>query len=109
MKLRITLLALAVILIAAHFLRSYAIIPMLICLAAPFILLIKNRWSLITVQALTIAATVIWLSTLNGIIQQRVLEGRSWTASAIILGIVTGYTLLTGWLLNSPAVKEKYQ
>jgi len=109
MKLRITLLALAAILIAAHFLRSYAIIPMLICLAAPFILLIKNRWSLITVQALTIAAAVIWLSTLNGIIQQRVLEGRSWTASAIILGIVTGYTLLTGWLLNSPAVKEKYQ
>ena len=108
MKLRITLLALAAILIAAHFLRSFAIIPILICLAAPFILLIKRRWSLITVQALTVVAAVIWLSTLNGIIQQRVLEGRSWTASAIILGIVTGYTLLTGWLLNSPSVKEKY-
>jgi hypothetical protein len=108
MKLRITLLALAAILIAAHFLRSFAIIPMLICLAAPFILLIKRRWSLITVQALTVVAAVIWLSALNGIIQQRVLEGRSWTASAIILGVVTGYTLLTGWLLNSPSVKEKY-
>jgi hypothetical protein len=108
MKLRITLLALAAILIAAHFLRSFAIIPMLMCLAAPFVLLIKRRWSLITVQALTVVAAVIWLSALNGIIQQRVLEGRSWTASAIILGVVTGYTLLTGWLLNSPSVKEKY-
>jgi hypothetical protein len=108
MKLRITLLALAAILIAAHFLRLFAIIPMLMCLAAPFILLIKRRWSLITVQALTVVAAVIWLSALNGIIQQRVLEGRSWTASAIILGVVTGYTLLTGWLLNSPPVKEKY-
>jgi hypothetical protein len=108
MKLRITLLALAAILIAAHFLRSFAIIPMLICLTAPFILFIKRRWSLITVQALTVVAAVIWLSTLNGIIQQRVLEGRSWTASAIILGVATGYTLFTGWLLNSPFVKEKY-
>ena len=108
MKIRITLLALAAILIAAHFLRSFAIIPMLICLAAPFILLIKRRWSLMIVQALTVVAAVIWLSTLNGIVQQRVLEGRSWTASAIILGVVTGYTLLTGWLLNSPSIKEKY-
>ncbi len=108
MKLRISLLTLAVILIAAHFLRSFSIIPMLICLAAPFILLIKKRWSLLTVQALTVVAAVIWLITLNEIIQQRVLEGRSWTASAIILGVVTGYTLLTGWLLNSRSVKEKY-
>jgi len=108
MKLRITLLALTAILIAVHFLRSFAIIPMLICLTAPFILLIKRRWSLITVQVLTVVAAVIWLNTLNGIVQQRVLEGRSWTASAIILGFVTAYTLLAGWLLNSQSMKEKY-
>jgi len=108
MKLRITLLALAAILIAAHFLRTSAIIPMLICLAAPFLLLIKKRWSLLAIQGLTVVAAIIWLFTLNGIIQQRVFEGRSWTASGIILGVVAGYTLLTGWLLNSPLVKEKY-
>ena len=108
MKLRITLLALASILIAAHFLRISAIISVLICLTAPFLLLIKKRWSLLTVQALTVVAAGIWLLTLNGIIQQRIQEGRSWTVSAIILGVVAGYTLLTGWLLNSPVVKEKY-
>jgi hypothetical protein len=108
MKLRITLLVLASVLMAAHFLRSFAILPMLICLAAPFLLLVKKRWSLFTLQALTVVAAVIWLMTLNGIIQERVLEGRSWTASAIILGVVAGYTLLTGWLLNNPVVKEKY-
>lgn len=108
MKLRITLLALAAILIAAHFLRTSSIIPMLFCLAAPFILLIKKRWSLLTIQALTVVAAIIWLLTLNGIIQQRLMEGRSWTASGIILGVVAAYTLLTGWLLNSSVVKEKY-
>jgi hypothetical protein len=108
MKLRIALLALASLILAAHFLRSSSIFFVLICLAAPFILLIKKRWSLVTVQALTFVAAVVWLVTLNGIIQARVYEGRSWTASAIILGLVAGYTLLTGWLLNNPVVKEKY-
>ena len=108
MKLRIILLALSAILLAAHFLRTFTIIPMLICLAAPFILLIKKRWSLLTIQALTVVGAGIWLGTLNGIIQQRLFEGRSWTVSGIILGVVAGYTLLTGWLLNSPIVKEKY-
>jgi len=108
MKLRIILLALAAILITAHFLRSFSILPMLICLAAPFLLFIKKRWSLIIVQALTVLATIIWLFTLNDIIQQRIFEGRSWTASAIILGVAAGYTLLTGWLLSNPSIKEKY-
>ena len=108
MKLRVSLLALAAILLAAHFLRNYAIIPMLMSLAAPFILLIKRRWSLMTMQALTVVAAAIWLFTLNGIIQQRLLDGRSWVASGIILGVVAGYTLLTGWLLESPVIKEKY-
>jgi hypothetical protein len=108
MKLRITLLALAAVTLAAHFLRSSDIVPMLICLAAPFLLFVKKRWSLLTVQTLTVVATVIWLVTLKDIIQQRVYEGRSWTVSAIILGVVAAYTLLTGWLLESPVVKEKY-
>jgi hypothetical protein len=108
MKLRIFLLVLSAIVIAAHFLRSASYIPMLICLAAPFLLFVKKRWSVLVIQALTVVAAIIWLLTLYGIIQQRIFEGRSWTASAIILGIVTAYTLLTGWLLNSPIMKEQY-
>ena len=108
MKLRITLLALAVLLIAAHFLRTFSILPMLFCLAAPFLLLIKKRWSLLAVQALTVFAALIWLLTLQGIIQERLIEGRSWIPSGIILGVVTGFTFVAGWLLNDPVVRDKY-
>ena len=108
MKLRITLLVLAAVLAAAHFLRYGNLLPMLICLGAPFLLLIKKRWSLTVVQLLTVAAAIVWMSALRTIIQTRVHEGRSWTASAIILGVVAGYTLLSGWLLESPLVKGKY-
>lgn len=109
MKLRISLLALSAILIAAHFLRTSSLVPMLICLAAPFLLYIKKRWSVLVIQALTVIAAAVWLLTLYAIIQERIIEGREWIGPVIILGVVAGYTLLTGWLLNSPVVKEQYQ
>lgn len=108
MKLRYIPIILAAVLVAAHFLRSYSILPMLLSLLAPFFLLIKKRWSLVTLQLLTIPTAFIWLLTLSDIIQQRIFEGRSWTASAIILGVVTLFTLWAAWLLNSPEIKEQY-
>jgi hypothetical protein len=108
MKLRIVPIVLAAILLAAHFLRTYSLLPMVLCLLAPFLLLIHKRWSLLILQLLTIPAALIWLLTLYGIIQQRIFEGRSWTASAIILGVVAAFTLLAGWLLNSLDVKEDF-
>lgn len=108
MKLRYIPIILAAMLLAAHFLRSFSVIPMMLCLLAPFLLLIHKRWSLLALQLATIAAAWIWLITLYGIIQQRIFEGRSWTASAIILGVVATFTLLAGWLLNSPQIKERF-
>ena len=108
MKLRYVPIVLAAVVMAAHFLRSYSILPMLLSLSAPFLLLIKKRWSLVTLQLLTIPAAFIWLITLYGIIQERIFEGRSWTASAIILGVVTMFTLWSAWLLNAPKIREHY-
>ena len=108
MKLRFVPIVLASILMAAHFLRSFDLLPMIVSLLTPWLLLIKRRWSLLTVQLLTIPAAAIWLWTLYDIIQQRIFEQRSWMASAIILGVVTAFTLLAGWLLNSPKIKEQY-
>jgi hypothetical protein len=108
MKLRYIPIILAAVLVAAHFLRSYNILPMLLSLLAPFLLLIKKRWSLVTLQLLTIPDAFLWLLTLYGIIQQRIFEGRSWTASAIILGVVALFTLWSAWLLNTPKIKEQY-
>jgi hypothetical protein len=82
---------------------------MTLSLLAPCLLLVRKRWSLVTLQLLTIPAATVWLLALNGIIQQRIFEQRSWTASAIILGTVTVFTLFAGWLLNSSKIKELYQ
>lgn len=108
MKLRFIPIILAAILLAAHFLRSYSLPLMALCLPAPFLLLVRKRWSLLTLQLATIPAALIWLVTLYGIVQERIFEERSWIASAIILGVVAGFTLFAGWLLTSPQVTEKF-
>ncbi len=108
MKLRMTFVALAAIVMGAHFLRFGNYLPLLVCLAIPFVLLAKKRWSLRIIQALTVVAAGIWLWVLNGIIQERLLEGRSWIASGVILGAVAGFNLLTGYLLESPVVKDHF-
>ncbi|MCX6064238.1 MAG: hypothetical protein NT121_00550 [Chloroflexi bacterium] len=108
MKLRIVPLILSAVVMAAHFLRSNSLLQVLLCLALPFLLLIKKRWSLRVVQTLTVLFALLWLGALNEIIQVRILESRSWTASAIILGVVAVFSLFSGWLLNSPKVKDNY-
>ncbi|MCX6081142.1 MAG: hypothetical protein NTW32_16555 [Chloroflexi bacterium] len=108
MKIRIFPLILSAVLIAAHFLRSAGLLPVLFCLGAPLLLLIKRRWSLAILQFLSVVAALIWLAALSGIIQERVIEGRSWLASGIILGLVALFTLFSGWLLSTPQIKNRY-
>jgi hypothetical protein len=108
MKLRIFPVILSALLLAAHFLRSFSLLAMLLCLAAPLLLLIKRSWILRVMQILCAVSTLIWIIALYEIVQQRIYEGRSWTASAIILGVVVAFALLSGWLLNAPEVKNNY-
>jgi hypothetical protein len=108
MKLRLIPLILNALLVVAHFLRSDSLFRMLLCLAAPGLLFIKKYWSLVVLQALFVAAVLIWLFALYDIIQQRLMEGQRWWPSAIILGLVAVFALYSGWLLETPQVKKHY-
>ncbi len=105
---RLIPLVLAALLIAAHFLRGGSLELALVCILVPFLLLIRNRWSLILVQVSAYSAAAIWLYTTMNVIRDRMMFARPWTMSAIILGSVTLFTVFAGMLLNSPRVKEKY-
>lgn len=105
---RLIPMALASILMAAHFLRGGSLELALVSILVPFLLLIRKSWSLIAVQLSAYAAAGIWLLTTMDVIRDRMLAGKPWTLSAIILGSVTLFTVIAGMLLNSPRVKEKY-
>ncbi len=102
-------LALSALLMAAHFLRAGALLPLLISLAAPFLLLTRRRWSLRLVQALSLLGALIWLDTLRQIIRWRQALGQPWTTSALILGLVAAFTLLAAALLERPAARRHFR
>ena len=108
MIVRITLTTLSFLLLGAHFLRAGQIVIMMICLMVPGLLFIKARWSLWLVQMLSSVSVVIWLHTTVTIYRKRVLLGLPWGRALMIMGAVTLFALVSGLLLHSACVKEKY-
>lgn len=108
MILRITLIILTAGLVAAHFLRAGNLALTALCLAAPLLLFIRRRWSLLALQVLAYGAALIWLNTMVQIILERMALGRSWGGVVAILGTVALTSLVAGLLLNSAVIKHRY-
>lgn len=108
MPFRIALVIVTALLIAAHFLRNGGIILTLLSALSPLLLLIRKRWVLYLLQTCAYLSAAVWASTAIELIRGHIAEGRSWTASAIILGAVTVLTIFAGLSLNSAAFKNAY-
>lgn len=108
MALRIGLYVLAALVLGAHFLRRGDVLMVALCLAAPLLFLWRRRWSLLVLQVLAYGAAAKWVDVALQLVRQREQYGQSWTAAAIILGSVSLLTLLSGLLLNSRVIRERY-
>lgn len=106
---RIILLSFSWLLIAAHFSRAENNLLVIISLAIPFLLFIKKRWSLVAVQVLTLCGALVWLFTTYNLIKSRIAVGEDWTRMAIILVAVAILTIVSGLLLGSAKIKERYR
>ena len=109
MKLRIIPFILSSILLGAHFLRFGNITLTVIVLLVPFLLLIKKKGALLTVQMLTLVGGLFWIKVAIDGVWVRVAAGVSWTRLAMILGTVAIFTLWSAWLLASDKVSARYQ
>ena len=108
MVLRVILYVVAALLLGAHFLRDGNVVAVALCAGAPLLFFRRRRWVLILLQLMAYSAAGIWLLTIMHLVGQRQLEGRAWTAAALILGTVALVTVLAGLLLNSRAMRERY-
>ena len=108
MLLRSLLIIISSLMLGAHFMRDSNPLLTLVYFVAPFFLLIKRRWSLIALQALAYIGGGVWISTIIVIAQRRIAFGEPWSRMAYILGAIALFTILSGLLLNSQKVKEKY-
>jgi hypothetical protein len=90
-------------LLAAHFLRMGHVTAVVLCLAAPLLFLVRQRWSLLLLQWLAYAAAAVWLAKAWEIVAARWSSGEPWLRAAAILLAVAGINMLAGGLLRSPA------
>ena len=108
MGLRISLYAIAALLLGAHFLRAGNVLMMALCVAAPLLFLWRRRWSLLLLQILAYGAALTWIAVAYQLMELRQRSGQPWTVAAIILGSVALFTFAAGLLLNSRAIKDRY-
>ncbi len=90
---------LAVLLLAAHFLRAGSLLFVVACLALIPVCFVRNPWARITVRSALLAAVVIWLGTAWRVAGARGLAGESGTRALLILAAVAAFTALAAWLL----------
>lgn len=89
------------ILMAAHFLRFYGLLPALIILVLLLTLMIRNKWIIYLWQILLLAATLLWMDTTIDLVQIRIAQGIPWGRLLIIMIVVMLFTIFAGvWLEN---------
>ena len=108
MVIRIVLVAVSFLMLAAHFSRIDNTYLMLLSLLIPFLLFIKKRIMLIAIQILSYLASIAWFYSLYGYVQQRIEMDTAWGKLAIIISIIAIFTAISGFLLNSDIIKKKY-
>jgi hypothetical protein len=108
MALRITLFAIAALLLAAHFLRFGNLPLVALCVAAPLLFLYRKRVVLLALQLLAYGAAGVWVAVAARIVDARLQAGQPWKLAAMILGGVALFTLLAGLLMNSRKLNERY-
>ena len=106
---RVIPLILAFLLLAAHFLRGGDWLLVLASLLVPLLLLIRKQWSLNALELLTCIGAGIWMYTGVGLVEQRLAAGAPWERLALIMGAVSAFTLWAARLLNSEAVRNKFE
>jgi hypothetical protein len=108
MILRIVLLAISWILLAAHFSRADLNLIAIFCLLLPFILITRKKWALKLLVVLTVLGSLVWVHTTWQLINSRLESGEDWNRMAIILFSVAIYTLFSAIFINSPRIRKKF-
>lgn len=97
---------LALVVMAAHFLR-FMVLPLVgLTLLLPLLLVFRQTWTVRVVQAWLVLGVALWAGTTRTLIQQRQESGQPYLRLSIILGAVSAFTLVAALLLETPRLKR---
>ena len=97
------------LLLAAHFSRLGITFLVISALIIPFLLFIKKAWAARTIQLALIAGAVEWIRIMFVYINIRKETEQDWTRLAVILSVVSLFTLLSVLIFQSKSGKKFYK
>lgn len=100
---------LALLLIAAHFLRAGLPLVCGALLAAGVLLAVRRPWSGRALQVTLGLACLEWLRTLAVLTRVRIAEGTPWLRMVLILTAVALWTAWAAWQLESPVARRHFR
>lgn len=101
--------AIAMLLLGAHFLRGGESVLVLLCMLAPFLLLVRRAWVARTLQVALVVGALEWGWTTAGLIRARLAMGEDWMRMALILGGVATFTAGASLLFYTRTLRERYR
>jgi hypothetical protein len=106
--LRLLPVILSFLLLAAHFYRAGLLPLSALCVALPFLLILRQAWIPSLFQALLVLGALEWLRALYGFAAMRIAFGEPWTRLAVILGAVALFTGLSGLVFINRKLRARY-
>ncbi|WP_457577607.1 hypothetical protein [Desulfomarina sp.] len=95
-------------LITAHFFRMGSPVLILIALVIPLFLFVRRKWAARLLQVYLLVAAAEWLRTLLNFMEIYERAGMDWGRLAVILGLVTAFTLLSIMPFFSSVLKKYF-
>lgn len=105
---RVIMFSLAALLLGAHFLRAGSLALVVLSLLMPLCFLVRRPWVPLLLQFFAYCAAGIWVVDAFHIVGLRQSAGQPWQLAAAILGAVAMFTVVSGLLLNSRTIRERF-
>ena len=102
----LSLPAIALLTLGAHFFRAGQLSGVFVCLALLGLLALRRRWAWGLLQAALVLGALEWLWTASEFAQERMALGRPWARMALILGAVALLTLAAAALLRGTRLRR---
>lgn len=96
------------LLLAAHYLRAGQTLVLFILAGLLLLLFVKKYWVPWVIQLALLLGAVEWIYTLVSVAQMRIDLGMPWARMGIILGVVAMFTLFSGLVFRSRALRMRY-
>lgn len=96
------------ILLAAHFLRFYGLVPAAVVLLLLFSLLIRSIWVLRSWQGILMVAVLIWIKASINLVHARIALDLPWIRLSIIMIGVIAFTIFSGFWLENKKIRKYF-